>query len=256
MWDVFISYASEDRAVAKSLAEALTARGLEVWFDQFALSLGDSLRRSIDLGLSQSRFGVVLISRDYLRKDWTQRELSGLFSLEVQGRKVLLPVWHGVSVDEVASHSPLLLDRLAVSTAEGIVIAAERISATVRSAGEESKPRSDRNMSPRTPGDYVLRVTAGRDVGAVFRLGHERVIVGRSTTADVRLSEPMASRSHFAIVWDVVRSSYFVEDWGHSNRILLNGVVVDPRTRSLLRLGDELRLGETVLRYEPAQAGA
>jgi hypothetical protein len=44
--DVFISYASQDRnTVAKPLAELLTALGISVWFDQFDLKIGDSLRR-------------------------------------------------------------------------------------------------------------------------------------------------------------------------------------------------------------------
>ena len=47
-WDVFISYASEDRPIAQELAEALNAQGLDVWYDETVLTLGDSLRRSID----------------------------------------------------------------------------------------------------------------------------------------------------------------------------------------------------------------
>jgi hypothetical protein len=34
-----------------------------------------------------------------------QHELDGLMSKEVAGNKVILPVWHGITVDEVRSHS-------------------------------------------------------------------------------------------------------------------------------------------------------
>ncbi|HSN87513.1 MAG TPA: toll/interleukin-1 receptor domain-containing protein, partial [Thermoanaerobaculia bacterium] len=54
-WDAFISYASEDRdTVVRPLAAALIQRGLRIWFDEFALAVGDSLRRSIDRGLAES----------------------------------------------------------------------------------------------------------------------------------------------------------------------------------------------------------
>jgi hypothetical protein len=117
-WDVFISYASEDKAVAKHLAEALQREGLKVWFDQFELSLGDSLRRKIDDGLLQSKFGVVILSPHFFEKEWPRRELDGLTALE-SPRKVVLPVWHQVGFDEIRRFSPMLADRCAVSTSKG-----------------------------------------------------------------------------------------------------------------------------------------
>ena len=68
-WDVFISHASEDKeAIARPLAEALEGRGLLVWFDEFTLAVGDSLRRSIDHGLANSRFGIVILSPFFLKR--------------------------------------------------------------------------------------------------------------------------------------------------------------------------------------------
>ena len=101
-WDVFISHASEDKEdFVRPLAEALKARGLLVWFDEFTLSVGDSLRRSIDRGLACSRFGVVVISLHFLNKEWPQKELDGLVAREVDGAKVILPVWHNITADQV-----------------------------------------------------------------------------------------------------------------------------------------------------------
>ena len=48
-WDAFISHASEDKeGFVRPLAQALEARDVSVWFDEFTLTVGDSLRRSID----------------------------------------------------------------------------------------------------------------------------------------------------------------------------------------------------------------
>src|SRR5712671_1731123 len=120
-WDGFISHASEDKnAFVRPLAEGLRKAGLKVWFDEFTLSVGDSLRRSIDHGLAASRFGVVVISPSFLRKEWPQKELDGLVAREIDGVKVILPVWHKVTEHEICSYSPTLADRVAVSSDKGL----------------------------------------------------------------------------------------------------------------------------------------
>lgn len=120
-FDVFICHASEDKeGVARPLAEKLDKAGLSVWYDEFELKMGDSLRKAIDRGLASSRYGVVVLSQAFFEKDWPQKELDGLVSLESNSRKVVLPVWHGVDKTYVAERSPLLADRLAASTESGI----------------------------------------------------------------------------------------------------------------------------------------
>ena len=68
-YDVFISHATEDKdSVVRPLAHALRDGGLSVWYDEFELRIGDSLRRKIDTGLAKSRFGVVVLSRSFFGK--------------------------------------------------------------------------------------------------------------------------------------------------------------------------------------------
>ena len=126
-WDVFISYASEDRDAAHPLAEALRARGVSAWLDVNEIGLGDSIRRSLDEGLKRSQFGVVLISKTYLRKHWPQAELGALLSKEAASVGRLLPVWHGISKRDVVRRAPLLADRFAVNTASGIEAVARAV---------------------------------------------------------------------------------------------------------------------------------
>jgi hypothetical protein len=117
-WDAFISHASEDKdGFVRPLAEALVSLGASIWYDEFTLRLGDSLSESIDRGLAQSRFGVVVISPDFMNKAWTRHELRGLWTREISGRGDILPVWHNVQKDAVEAFSPTLADRVAVSTA-------------------------------------------------------------------------------------------------------------------------------------------
>lgn len=68
-YDVFISHTSEDKdAIVRPLAEALAKGGLKVWYDEFELKIGDSLRRKIDKGLAHSRFGIVVLSQAFSKR--------------------------------------------------------------------------------------------------------------------------------------------------------------------------------------------
>lgn len=128
VFDVFISHASEDKdKVVRPLATALRDAGLSVWYDEFELRIGDSLRRKIDRGLGSSRFGVVVLSQAFFGKGWPEYELDGLVTRAVSGEQILLPIWHNVSKREVIGYSASLADRLARSTATHTVeeIAAE-----------------------------------------------------------------------------------------------------------------------------------
>ena len=119
--DVFVCHASEDKeTVARPIAAELARRGHSVWLDEVELTVGDSLRKKIDDALVRTRFGVVILSRSFFEKHWPERELAGLAAKEMSGRKVILPVWHEISHDEVVAYSPPLADRLAAKTAGGI----------------------------------------------------------------------------------------------------------------------------------------
>jgi hypothetical protein len=135
-YDVFVSHATEDKeSIVRPLAHALQAEGLRVWYDEFELRLGVSLRRSIDAGLANSRFGVVVLSESFFRKGWTNYELDGLVTREMSqgGGQLILPLWHRVTKDEVVRYSPSLADKLALRTSDSTVeeIASE-IAAVIR----------------------------------------------------------------------------------------------------------------------------
>ena len=119
-WDFFISHASEDKdSVATPLAEALIYRGYEVWYDEFTLTLGDSLREKIDYGIAHSNYGILILSPNFFSKTWPQRELNAFVASETVSKK-LLPVWHNLDIDIVRQYSPILADRIAIKSTQGI----------------------------------------------------------------------------------------------------------------------------------------
>jgi hypothetical protein len=118
-YDVFISHASEDKEeFVAPFAEALLKIGVRVWYDEFTLKLGDSLSQSIAKGLAGSRYGIVVLSKNFINKSWTRYELQGLWSREIGGREVIIPIWHGVTKDDIVSFNPTLADKLALDTSK------------------------------------------------------------------------------------------------------------------------------------------
>ena len=112
-FDVYVAYASEDRPAVTKLVQGLEQNGLRVWFDQHALLIGKSLRAQMDLGLSRSAFGVIVLSSAFFAKNWTAQELDGLLALETADEPRVLPVWYRVNHADVLRYSPILAGRKA-----------------------------------------------------------------------------------------------------------------------------------------------
>lgn len=119
-YDVFVCHAGPDKDdFVRPLAHALRAGGLEVWYDEFELKVGDSLRRKIDQGMRSARYGIVVLSPSFLAgRPWTELELDGIVNAYIYNRQVLLPIWHQVGHSDVMEYSPSLADKVALASAE------------------------------------------------------------------------------------------------------------------------------------------
>ena len=117
-YDVFISHASEDKTpFVEELVKALQDKDVKVWYDSLSIAWGDSLRKQIDDGLKKSRFGIVVLSENYIKKGWTQYELDGLFDIEMTKGKTILPIWHNITKQQVMDFSATLAGRKALTSA-------------------------------------------------------------------------------------------------------------------------------------------
>ena len=119
-YDVFVCHAGPDKDdFVRPLAHALRDGGLEVWYDEFELKVGDSLRRKIDQGIRSARYGLVVLSPSFLGgRAWTEHELDGIVNAYIYNRQVLLPIWHKVGQSEVMEYSPSLANKVALASAE------------------------------------------------------------------------------------------------------------------------------------------
>jgi len=126
----FISHDSRDKAsIAEPVAIQLQKFMCPVWYDQFSLRIGDSLRESIERGLKECSKCILVLTPNFLRnKGWSKREYDSIFTREiVEKQSVILPVWHEVSTEDVYNFSPILADRVAVQWSLGIEEVARKL---------------------------------------------------------------------------------------------------------------------------------
>ena len=169
-YDLFISHATEDKEdFVRPLAKALEEHGLRVWYDETELRVGDSLRRSIDRGLANSRYGVVVLSSAFFAKNWPQYELDGLVAREMSaGSKVVLPIWHKISKDEVLSFSPSLADKVALNTSLQSVSEIAKQLAEVARPGDGSMKEGSDSGSRLQWADESDQLFGGRSLSAAL----------------------------------------------------------------------------------------
>lgn len=95
-WDVFICHVSEDIDYIFQLKEAFVREKIDVFFAKDELSWGCELHKVINDGLRYSKYGLVVLSKQFVEKcsKWTSTELSSLHSKSrLSSQDCILPVW-------------------------------------------------------------------------------------------------------------------------------------------------------------------
>ena len=118
----FVSHDSRDKdSIARPIATRLRVLGHDVWYDEFSLNPGDSLRESIEAGLKSCSKCIVILTPNFLSKGgWAKREYDSAYTREiVEDKRVIIPVWAGVSTKDVYEYSPILADRVGLAWSIG-----------------------------------------------------------------------------------------------------------------------------------------
>lgn len=108
----FLSYAWEDRELAKQIATAMQANGIDTWWAEWCMSAGDSLRQKIDAGLDDCTHFVVLLTPVSLSKPWINQEMDAGLMLKLQQQVKFIPLRHQLSAEQLP---PLLRGMLSPS---------------------------------------------------------------------------------------------------------------------------------------------
>lgn len=126
----FICHDSRDKdEVSRPLASLLQQMLCPVWYDEFSLNVGDSLRGSIEKGLKDCSKCIIILSPNFLSNNgWTKVEFGSVFTRQILERKnIVLPVWHGVSPLDVYNYSPSLADKVGLNWSLGKEKVAQRL---------------------------------------------------------------------------------------------------------------------------------
>jgi hypothetical protein len=119
----FISHDSRDKdQFVRELAGKLRSMMCPVWYDEYSLKVGDSVRESIDRGLSEAPKCILVLSPNFLSNaGWTKGEFNAAVNKHFSsGGSIVLPIWHAVSLPEVAAYSPLIADIAALKSDMGM----------------------------------------------------------------------------------------------------------------------------------------
>jgi hypothetical protein len=113
----FISHDSKNKElIAKPIANGLNSRLCHVWYDEYSMKVGDSLRESIEKGIKEAKKCVLILTPEFLKNPgWTKKEFNSIFTREmIFEERIVLPIWHNVKKEEVYDYSPSLADTVAL----------------------------------------------------------------------------------------------------------------------------------------------
>ncbi len=129
----FISHDSRDKEIASKIANELQKRMCSVWYDEYSLKLGDSLRESIEKGLKECKKCILILSPNFLKNSgWTKTEFNTIFTREIiETKKLVLPVWAGATKEEIYEYCPILVDRVGINWDKGIEVVTSKIQQAV-----------------------------------------------------------------------------------------------------------------------------
>ena len=78
-YDSFLSYATEDIELAEKIYEKLKKKGKAIWFYKNTVKPGNTIVLDIDEGIKKSKYGILLLSKNFFNRNWPKKEFSALF---------------------------------------------------------------------------------------------------------------------------------------------------------------------------------
>lgn len=101
-YDVFISHASANKEdYVRKLVASIKKVTSNVWYDEDMLKWGDDLLKEIMNGLEHTEFAIVVFSKDFFGREWTERELKELLEKQDRlGKKIVLPLLYDCTQQE------------------------------------------------------------------------------------------------------------------------------------------------------------
>lgn len=113
----FISHDSRDKElIVKPIVHGLTKLACPIWYDEYSLNIGDSLRESIEKGIKETNKCILVLTPNFISNPgWTKVEFNSVFTKDLlKNNRSILPIWFQVTKEQVYEYSPMLLDTVAL----------------------------------------------------------------------------------------------------------------------------------------------
>lgn len=116
--DVFISHANKDKEdFVEDLYQSLSKLGVDIFYDKTSIEWGDNWKNKILNGTKNAEFAIIVISENFFDREWTERELSEFLNMQNKnGQKLILPIIHNITAEELKRKYPNVADVQAVDS--------------------------------------------------------------------------------------------------------------------------------------------
>ncbi|KAI9379508.1 hypothetical protein POPTR_017G105501v4 [Populus trichocarpa] len=104
MYDVFLSFRGKDTRnnFTSHLYYNLAQRGIDVYMDDRGLERGKTIEPALWKAIEESRFSVIIFSREYASSPWCLDELVKIVQCMKETGHTVLPIFYDVDPSEVA----------------------------------------------------------------------------------------------------------------------------------------------------------
>lgn len=120
IYDVFISHASKDKLdYVEQLKNTLDNLNINIFYDKDSIKWGDKWKQRILEGVESSEFAIIVISENFFGREWTEKELNELLNRQNDsGQKIILPLLHNITTEQLENKYPDVADIQAISTSD------------------------------------------------------------------------------------------------------------------------------------------
>ena len=184
---IYLAHASEDKARVRPIAEYLMANGVDVWFDEWEIDPGDSLRQKMEEGLGAMTHFVVVLTETSIAKPWVAKEIDVGLVQQVGGQSRFVPLV--IDLDP-AKLSPFLkamlflkIDPASAADLKGLV---DRLHGVSRKPALGDAPHYVRSVPPGLEGWSAAAVAVGKHI--IEKSAHA-MLVDPIVTLDALIAE-------------------------------------------------------------------
>lgn len=111
-YDVFLSHADADKdSFVEELKKSFDKLGISIFYDKDSIEWGDEWKKKIYEGLSDCKYGVIVVSKNFFDREWTEKELKELLSRQSEtGGKLILPIAYEIDLSDIRKKYKKLAD--------------------------------------------------------------------------------------------------------------------------------------------------